>query len=230
MNHLLLQMKRRIKTTNSAPSVVTALWEEGYFATKRTFNELSLLLEERGTNFIPDTLRKALKSSSHIMPYKKVKPPQYIQKKPPISKKFVATHDLLFEESLIKNLGKPFESEITDLHLNFGRSGNCTAFLLRKVLEKLIYITFAKNKLETKLADKNLPHRLIGLEAMIDVASKEKVNGIPFLTNSTATSIKGIKFLGDTSAHNPLVNVDIVTIVPQMPFIVTAYKELAARL
>jgi len=43
-------------------------------------------------------------------------------------------------------------------------------------------------------------------------------------------SRRGIKFLGDTAAHNPMVNVDVADILPQMPFIVTAYKELALHL
>ncbi len=46
----------------------------------------------------------------------------------------------------------------------------------------------------------------------------------------TAKEIQGIKFLGDTSAHNPLTEVDMKTIIPQMPYIITAYKELAKKL
>ena len=65
---------------------------------------------------------------------------------------------------------------------------------------------------------------------MINIAAKEKIGGTPFLTSSTAKEIGGVKFLGDTSAHNPLVNVDMKTIIPQMPYIITAYKELAEKL
>jgi len=65
---------------------------------------------------------------------------------------------------------------------------------------------------------------------MINLASTEKVSGIPFLMPQTAQKIKAIKFLGDTSAHNPLTNVDMEMINPQMPYIITAYKELARYL
>jgi hypothetical protein len=65
---------------------------------------------------------------------------------------------------------------------------------------------------------------------MIEIASREKLNGIPMLIPKTAREIKGIKFLGDTAAHNPLVDVDVNTILPQMPFIITAYEELAKRM
>jgi hypothetical protein len=46
----------------------------------------------------------------------------------------------------------------------------------------------------------------------------------------TKREIEGIKFLGDTSAHNSLTNVEMRTIVPQMPFIITAYDELTKKL
>jgi len=65
---------------------------------------------------------------------------------------------------------------------------------------------------------------------MVEIAAREKINGLPFLTPKTANEIKGIKFLGDTAAHNPLVGVDVRTILPQMPYIITAYNELAKRL
>jgi hypothetical protein len=71
---------------------------------------------------------------------------------------------------------------------------------------------------------------LEGLKDIIEIAAKEKINGIPFLIPKTANEIKGLKFLGDTAAHNPLVSVDMQTILPQMPYIITAYEELAKHL
>src|SRR5208283_1843777 len=50
----------------------------------------------------------------------------------------------LFSDGLLKKLGSNFEVEFRDLLHNFGESGTCTAFLLRKILEKLIYLAFAK--------------------------------------------------------------------------------------
>jgi hypothetical protein len=136
----------------------------------------------------------------------------------------------LFSDTILKPLGQNFEIEFQDLHHNFGISGICTAFLLRKILEKLIYLTFAKQGLHLKLTFKGDPNRLVGLEAMINVAVSEKIGGVPFLTPSTARQIQGIKFLGDAAAHNPLANVDMKTILPQMPFIITAFEELAKKM
>ncbi len=134
----------------------------------------------------------------------------------------------IFSENLVKTLGKSFEIEMKDVALVYGRSGTCTAFMLRKILEKLIFLTFAKNEIIDKLKDGN--GDLVGLKAMLDRCTQNKVNGKPYLMPKTANEIGGIKFLGDVSAHDPLINVDMKTIVPQMPFIITAYEELSTKL
>lgn len=136
----------------------------------------------------------------------------------------------LFSAQLVRRLRKDFDRELDELQDNFGKNGNCTAFLLRKILEKLIIIVFTKNGKDSLLEDKKRSGGWIGLKEMIETASREKLRGVPFLLPRTANEIKGIKFLGDTAAHNPLVSVDMSTILPQMPYIITAYEELAKRL
>ena len=136
----------------------------------------------------------------------------------------------LFSMALTKKLNKNFGPELQELRDNFGRNGNCTAFLLRKILEKLLIIVFGKKGKDALLEDKGRPGGWKGLKDIIEIAAKEKINGIPFLIPKTANEIKGLKFLGDTAAHNPLVSVDMQTILPQMPYIITAYEELAKHL
>jgi len=138
--------------------------------------------------------------------------------------------DELFSDNLVKRLSKDFDRELEELRDNFGKNGDCTAFLLRKILEKLIIVVFGKHRRETLLEDKNRPGGWIGLKDMIEVAAQQKLDGVPFLVPKTAKEVKGIKFLGDTAAHNPLVTVEMSTILPQMPYIITAYEELAKRL
>lgn len=223
--------KRNKKTADSAPTALQILWEEGYF--KKNWvdrSKVETYLSKRGNNFPEHNLRMALSRAKFLTPRKNGSITEYIQRKPPISKEIDDIESDLFDAILIQKLGKSFEQEVADLYLNFGRSGNCTAFLLRKILEKLIYIAFAKNSMESKLEDGVISGRLVGLSAMVDIAAREKLRGIPFLLPKTAQEIRGIKFLGDTSAHNSLVNVDMETILLQMPFIITAYKELAERL
>src|SRR5437660_4998679 len=127
----------------------------------------------------------------------------------------------LFSAGLMKKLKKDFGHELEELHDNFGRHGNSTAFLLRKVLEKLIIIAFGKNDKRHLLEDSTKPGGFKGLKDMIEIAAKEKLNGIPFLIPKTANEIKGIKFLGDTAAHNPLVGVDSSTSLRPLPYIIT---------
>jgi hypothetical protein len=136
----------------------------------------------------------------------------------------------LFSSDLLSRLQKDFRHELEELRDNFGRNGNCTAFLLRKILEKLIIKAFLKHQKGPLLEDKASPGGWKGLNSMIEIATQEKHNGAPFLTRRTANEVKGIKFLGDVAAHNPLTSADMTTILPQMPFIVTAYAELAGRL
>jgi hypothetical protein len=146
------------------------------------------------------------------------------------SRKVIELQEDLFSPDLTKKLEKLCPQETEELRDVFGKHGNCTAFLLRKILEKLLIVTFAKNGKERLLEDKTRPGGWMGLEAMIEIAAREKHGGVPFLTGKTAKETKGTKFLGDTAAHNPKVSVAMETIVPQMPYIITAYEELAALL
>jgi len=127
-------------------------------------------------------------------------------------------------------LKKTFGRELEELRDNFGKNGNCTTFLLRKILEKLIIIAFGKNEKDKLPEDQTRPGGWVGLKEMIETAEREKLHSVPFLIPKTANEIMGIKFLGDTAIHNPLVGVEMSTIVPQMPFVITAYEELAKRL
>lgn len=146
------------------------------------------------------------------------------------TKKVLQIEQELFSPALTKRLERDFGRELEELHDNFGKNGNCTAFMLRKILEKLFIIVFGKIGKASLLEDKNRPGGWIGLKEMMDTAAREKIGGVPLLIPKTANEIKGIKFLGDTAAHNPLVGVEMNTILPQMPYIITAYEELATRL
>ena len=210
---------------------IEILWKEGFFKINRTLKEVSVCINKKWEhNFPAPDVSNALKKASFLRRTGKRGSFQYFQKINPVNKKFASTEEELFSDELINKLGKKFETELNDLRLNFGTSGTCTAFLLRKILEKLICIVFARNGIEGKIEDKNYPGSLVGLEKMLNIATAEKIQGIPILIPKTAKKIQGIKFLGDTSAHNPLVNIDMETITPQMPYIITAYKELAERL
>jgi len=224
-------MLHKSKENNNAATSIELLWQEGFFKVEHSLKEVSRRIAERwGHNFLPSETSNALKNAKFLIRTGRRGFFQYKHKISPVNKKVEHIEDQLFSDDLIEKLGNDFKYEIEDLKLNFGKSGNCTAFLLRKILEKLIYIAFAKHNLVSKLEDKSQARRLVGLSGMINAASLEKIKGVPFLVSKTAKEIQGIKFLGDTSAHNPLTEVDMKTIIPQMPYIITAYKELAKKL
>jgi hypothetical protein len=136
----------------------------------------------------------------------------------------------LFSPGLLRKLGSDFSADLSELHANFGKHGNATAFLLRKILEKLLIIVFGKLGRISAIEDKRRPGGWRGLQEIVDIAAQEKVAGLPVLLPKTANEIRGLKFLGDTAAHNPLTNVNMLTILPQMPFLITAFEELARHL
>jgi len=223
-------LKENNENINAASSI-ELLWEEGFFKDARTLKDVAKRITEKwGYNFASSDTSKALAGAKFLICTGSRRFFKYIQKISSKSKKVESIEEQLFSEDLVNKLGNAFKIEVNDLHINFNKSSNCTAFTLRKILEKSIHIVFAKNNLSSKLDDKSGSGRIIGLEAMVDAAAREQINGIKILQPQTAQNIKGIKFLGDVAAHNPLTNVDMETILPQMPFIIEAYKELAERL
>lgn len=216
---------------STATGALKLLWIKGFFKEEHGLSTVAdKIKKEWGHNFPSPDLSKALNRALFLTRKGKRRSFKYIQKISASSQAIDSAKESLFSKEMLKKLDKDFKEELKDLNLNFGNSGICTAFLLRKILEKLIYIVFARNSIEAKIEDKSSQGGLVGLEKMLNIAAAEKIQGVPVLMPKTAQKIQGVKFLGDASAHNPLVGVDMETIVPQMPFIITAYKELAARL
>jgi hypothetical protein len=135
----------------------------------------------------------------------------------------------LFSQELLKKFGEKFQKDFNQLSINFTNNcGDGVAFFLRKILEKTIYKVFAKqNKLDA-LKDKG--GKFLGLDKMLKIASNEEVAGEPIMLARTYKNVAGIKFLGDTAAHNFIINVDMPEIIPQLPFIITAFKEIADKM
>jgi hypothetical protein len=209
----------------SVPTFLDALWREGYFKKERTRQDVATKLASRGSNPTPENLRIALIRAKFLTRRGKTGSHHYIQKHPA---KTPAPATGVLPDALAKKLAKSFKTELADLQHNYGVSGNCTAFLLRKILEKLIFVAFAANGMDSLLRDAN--GNLVGLTTMLNLATTSKVAGKPFLLPKTASAIQGVKFLGDTAAHSPLANVSVQTIQPNMPYIITAFEELVTKL
>lgn len=211
--------------SQSVPSLLLRLWQQGFFVQERTTVAIARELSSIGSNPTPQNLNIALSRVTFLTRRGTAGHYRFIQKNAP--KPVAAGTDVLPPELTVA-LEKDFKTELADLKHNFGVSGTCTAFLLRKILEKLIYIAFAAHGQEAVLLDAN--GQIVGLKTMLNQTVSCKVAGKPFLTSKTADEIQGLKFLGDTAAHNPLTKVSMHTIEPTMPYIVTAYSELVTKL
>jgi hypothetical protein len=133
-------------------------------------------------------------------------------------------------QDTVRKLGRDFKIEIDGLDLVWGRHGDCTAFLLRKILEKAISIAFARNKMLHILKNKSDPKKFVGLQEMIKIASTTSAkNGTPFLSPKVAGELGGIKFLGDTAAHDFLYNVQMKDIEREMVYISIALGQLSNK-
>ncbi len=96
----------------------------------------------------------------------------------------------LFANELELKMQKNFSQELGELRDVFGKHGNCSAFLLRKILEKLLVITFRKCGKGALIEDVRKPGGLIGLTAMVDLATRERVDSAPILTGKTGSEIR----------------------------------------
>jgi len=132
-------------------------------------------------------------------------------------------------DALRKELGEKFITEIEGLEIVYGKHGDCTAFLLRKILEKALFLALVKTRYEEeKLSDNS--RKYVGLEKLLDIASSWKVEGVPLLPQKTIEKVKGVKFLGDVAAHNYFINVSMEEIIPQIPYFQIALKQLSKYL
>ncbi len=216
----------------SVSELIKMLYHERFFETERSLKDVREKLQSKGFNFSNPLISLSLKNSGFL--YKKGRKGiyQFIQKLPPqtkIKEKEVSELNKIFSELMEKKLGKRFEQDVRELNIAFSYDcGNSAAFLLRKMLEKAIFFVFANNKKIDLLKDKN--NHLVGLETMINFAKIEKIKGTPILLPKTADKLLGMKFLGDSAAHDYLSNVEVADINHQLPFWTMAIKELSERI
>lgn len=209
----------------SPTELLKHLWYSKFFITEKNFEDIKKELCTLDHNPENSSLASALLRADYLKRTGKRGNYVYIQKY--TSKQIIFTNEV-FPVQLVKDLGKAFETDLNDLKLNFGYSGTCTAFLLRKILEKLIFLVLSKNGMHQQLKKPN--GEIITLSSMLSFCTSNTIKGTPIIMQKTAKEIEGIKFLGDTSCHNPLTNVKMETIIPVMPFIITAYEELLKKM
>jgi hypothetical protein len=134
------------------------------------------------------------------------------------------------EDALRRHVGPEFSEFISNYE---AKNPFAAAFLLRRMLERLLYLAFEKHSL-THLIRKTSSDpnsRLKGLEEIIAIANGPILSGNPILRRRTSDEFKGAKFLGDMAAHHPLGSVITMTGVnSSIPPAEVAYGELLAKI
>ncbi len=214
--------------------LVKLLYTEGFFSSWRTINEIAIELSKRGFNLSPQLIQHSLTRASRegIVTKKQIsKINNFTQKEPPKSK---VTSDKINEinttlsDLAVSKLGERFEQDITELNIAFKNNcGNSLAFILRKILEKAIFFVFAKNG--KKYAIEGEDGSFMGLNDMLKKCSTT-IKGVPVLLPKTIKHIAGLKFLGDSAAHDYLMDIELEDLNHQIPYWTTAIKELCSKL
>jgi hypothetical protein len=103
-------MQKKVKkTAETAPEALRILWQEGFFKSWSNQSKIAAHLARRGINFLPHTLVMALRRATHLISRKQNGVLEYIQTKPAISKEVDKIENELFDEKLLKKLGKSFD-------------------------------------------------------------------------------------------------------------------------
>ncbi len=219
------------KKMTSVIELIKMFYSEGFFSEWRSAANVKNHLQEKGFNFnyplILMSLSNATKQGVLSKRGKKGKW-EYSQRQPPetkIKENEIKELNKIFSDLTSKKLGDRFQQDIKELNIAFTYDcGNSSAFILRKILEKAIfYVLSTKGK---SILVKGGNGKSPGLESLINLCSQEEINGIPILLPKTAKELLGMKFLGDSAAHDYLANVEVIEINRQLPYWTMAIKEL----
>ena len=128
-------------------------------------------------------------------------------------------------------LGSAFEKEIKELEIVSNICPNCTAFLMRKILEKLLFITISKSN-NKKAIDriKTSQSRLPNLSELLNIARSSEIDDKHILAPKNIDKLGGSKFLGDTSAHDYLTSVSFEDISNEISIWRISIKQLCGSL
>lgn len=128
-------------------------------------------------------------------------------------------------EEIIDLLDDRFDDEKDELKDVYGRNSLSTAFLLRRILEKSIFFSFANAEEVDKIKDSQ--GNFVGLKDMINEARGfEYKEGKVMLDDRTGEKVHDVKFLGDVAAHNFLRTVSMTEIDAEIHKLKAALEEL----
>ncbi len=206
--------------------IVEYLWKVGWFREFRKPKEIEDKIEEDFGiyvgNIIPTLKLKRFKKKIKKFPrgWKQIRPPK---------EKGIKKNSNLEEIKAI--LGDAFKKEMGELEIVSSSCPNCTAFLMRKILEKLLYITISKsnnkNKIKRVIESKG---KLPNLTELLKLAKSSEIDDKHILVPKNIDKLEGSKFLGDTAAHDYLTNVSFEDINNEISFWRISIKQLGESL
>jgi hypothetical protein len=108
---------------------------------------------------------------------------------------------------------------------------NCTAFLMRKIFEKLLFIILSKSNQQSKISSyRQSNQQLPNLTTLLNWSGQAEINGKHIISPNNLAKIQGSKFLGDVSAHNYLTSVSFEDINNEVSLWRITIKELSLNL
>lgn len=220
----------------SVIELIKMLYSEGFFSNWKTMKEVKEKLTEKGFNFDDPLIGVSLINATKqgiLSRRKNAGKIEYSQRQPPeikIKESEIKELNSILSDLTAKRLGDRFQQDIKELNVAFTYDcGNSAAFILRKILEKIIFYVLSTNDKGELIKDKT-DGSFLGLEAMISICSREKIKGVPILMPKTAKELLGLKFLGDAAAHDYLADIEVKDINPQLSYWTIAIKELSKNL
>lgn len=130
-----------------------------------------------------------------------------------------------------EGLGSAFEKEMDELEIVSSSCSNSTAFLMRKILEKLLFIIISKSNKKLEIDSiKNTEDRLPNLTELLNISKTAEINNQHILSPTNIRKLGGSKFLGDISAHDYLTSVSFEDIQNEISIWRISIKELYSNL
>ena len=220
---------------SSVIELIKMLYYEGFFSSWKSMKEVKGKLMEKGFNFDDPLIGMSLINATKkgiLSRRKNAGKIEYSQRQPPeikIKESEIKELNNILSDLTAKKLGERFQQDIKELNVAFTYDcGTSAAFILRKILEKIIFYVLSTNGRGDLI--KNSEGTILGLEALINLCGGEKIKEIPILLPRTAKELLGMKFLGDSAAHNYLANIEVKDINHQLSYWTIAIKELINNL
>ena len=220
---------------SSAIELIKMFYTEGFFSEWQSISDVKNEFEKRGFNFSIQLINNSLNNAvrKNILSKKKISGSnKYSQRQPPeikIKEKETTELNKVFSDITKKKLGERFQQDIRELNVSFTNDcGNSAAFILRKTLEKAIFFVLSTNGKASLMKDSQ--GKSLGLNSLINLCASEDIKGVSIILPKTAQELLGMKFLGDSAAHDYLANVELTDINHQLSYWTMAIKQLVSHL